>query len=568
MSPAHTIADVSEEIDGDDALTHNVSAGAALADVVRTTLGPAGNDKMVVGDGEVLVTNDGSHIVDQLDVEAPAARIVADLARAQGGALGDGATSAIVLAGALLREAEPLIEDGLHPTTVVNGYAAASRRARDRAAELADPGDADDGDALRDVVATAVTGRWDAERTAFLADLIVRGYRSTLVDGGDGATRSERLTIQHAPGGATTDSELIDGLVVDTDRSSTSLSDVPTELPDRLSDPRIAIVDDEIALERDGSAARVSVETADQRRRLREFESAEYDRLLATLRELDVDVLLSQKSIDDRFRSLLARAGIVSVERTRQDEIHKIERATGAAPVMRIEDLTPETVGRADLLERRSLGGSTFVIVRDAASTQTSLLLRGSPEHVVEETERIVADGLRLLEGFGERPALLPGGGATEAAIAHDLRRWSPTIRTREQLAVDRFADALETIPATLARNAGADALETTLELRRRHDAGDRTAGFDATAGAVTDVLSAGIVEPLPLKTRIVSNATQAACSILRIDGIIRIAGSIGEAGPHDADDHGHGHGHNHGHGHATGGPERSTHGYPWAIGH
>ncbi|SEH49786.1 Chaperonin GroEL (HSP60 family) [Halopenitus malekzadehii] len=564
MSRAHTIANVSGEIDGDEALTHNVSAAAALADVVRTTLGPVSRDKMVVSNGEVLVTNDGSHIVDRLDVEAPAARIVADLARAQGVDLGDGATSAIVLAGALLREAEPLLEDGLHPTTIVNGYTAAADRARERAAAVADSRRVDDEEALRDVVATAITGRWDAERTAFLSALTVRGYRSTLTGDRDGTTRSERLTIQRAPGGETTDSALIDGLVVDTGRSSTSQSDVPAALPDRLSDPRIAIVDDEIALEPDGSAARVSIETADQRRRLQEFESEAYDEIIETLRGLEVGVLFTQKSIDDRLRSRLAQAGIVSVERTRQDEIHKLSRATGAEPVMRVDDLTSAALGRADLVERRSLGGSTFVIVRAATSTQTSLLLRGSPEHVVEETERIVADGLRLLEGFGRRPALLPGGGGAEIALARDLREWSPTIHTREQLAAGRFADALETIPAALARNAGADALEIVLELRRRHDAGDRSVGFDATTGTVTDVLDEGIVDPLPLKARIISNATQAACAILRIDGIIRIAGSIGDAGPHDADGL-EGHDHDHGSG---GGHQPSTHGYPWAIGH
>jgi len=556
MSRVNTIANASHGLDGDDAVRRNISDGVALADVLRTTLGPNGRDKMLVGDGQAVLTNDGASIVDRIDIESPAATLVADVARAQGGEIGDGSTSAIVLAGTLLREAGSLLDDGFHPTTVVNGYAAAATRAQARLPEIATRGERAD-DRLHDVVETSITGRWDAERTAFLADLAVRGYRAARTGGGP---RLENVTIHGIAGGGTADSTLLDGLVIDTDRSSTSLSDVPAPLARRVEDARVAVVDHELTIRTAASAPRLSVEDADDIRRLQEFETEEYERYVEALSAHDVDVLFCQKSIDDRLRALLAREGILAFERTRQDEVHKLRRATGASPVMKLDDLDAAVVGRASVIERRSLGPSEFVLVRDEASSQVSLLLRGGTDHVVDETERIVVDAIDLLASFDAHPGLVAGGGAAEAALAADLRTWSRGIGDRTQVAVEAFADALETIPFTLARNAGHDPVDTVLELRRRHDDGDATVGIDVKTGDVTDTLARGIVEPLRLEERLVANAAQAAATVLRIDGIIHVDEPFGGGDGHAAEDHDHDH--------AGGGVRSDPHGYPWAIGH
>ncbi|WP_248898355.1 thermosome subunit alpha [Haloplanus halobius] len=555
MSQVNTIANVTDEIDGDEAVHQNISAGVALADVLQTTLGPNGRDKMLVGDGQVVLTNDGASIVDRIDIESPAAKLVSEVAHSQGGDIGDGATSAIVLAGALLREANELLEDGFHPTTIVNGYAEAVTRMQSRLADIATWENPDD-EMRRQIVETSITGRWDAERTAFLADLAVRGYQAAQSNDGP---RLENVTIHGIAGGETADSELLDGLVIDTDRSSTSLSDVPAPLPKRVEGARVAIVDDELTIQTPESAPQFSIEDVNDRQRLQTFETDEYERYVDTLTTHDVDVLFCQKSIDDRLKALLAQAGILAFERTRQDEVHKLQRATGASPIMRLGELNVSAVGHAHVIERRTLGPSEFTLVRDSASTQVSLLLRGGTDHVVDETERIIVDAIDLLVSFDASPGVLPGGGATEVALAADLRTWSRGIGDRTQIVVNAVADALETIPRTLARNAGHDPIETLLELRHRHDDGDATVGIDVGTGEVTDMYSRGIVAPIRLNERLLANATGGVTSILRIDGIIHV----------DEPMHGEEDGHDHDHEHGVGGGFQSDpHGYPWAIGH
>ncbi|WP_251344157.1 thermosome subunit alpha [Haloplanus halophilus] len=554
MNGTDAIANVTRRAEGPAVSELNVAAGTALADLLRSTLGPNGRDKMMVDDGTVVLTNDGASIVDRMEIASPAAKLVADVARAQSGELGDGSTSAIVLAGALLEEAESLLEDGLHPTTVVGGYHEAARRIHGTLDGMAVDGD--DG-SLRDVVSTAITGRWDDERTAFLADLAVRAYRAAR--GPDGDVHLENVTIHGVAGGETTDSELLDGLVIDTDASSTSLSDVPAPVPRRVRDARVAVVDDQLTVQSPESVSRYSLESADDLRRARDHEEAEYRRYVETLAAHDVDVLFCQKSVDDRLRTQLARAGILVFERTRQDEVHKLERATGARAVMRLDALDRSAVGRADGVERVELGGGSFVVVREASSEQVSVLLRAGTPHVVDETERILTDAIALLETLAVRPGLVPGGGATEVALARDLREHGRGVAGRESLAVDAVADALETIPVALARNAGLDPVDTLLELRRRHAAGDVRVGIDGDAGELVDAVDRGVVEPAHLKERVVANATDAASLVLRIDGIIETAGSA------DADGHG---GHDHDHDHGGAAFRSDPGGYPWAIGH
>jgi len=556
MDGLDRIANVTREVGRSDADELTVDAGVALSEMLRTTLGPNGRDKMLVGDGTVVLTNDGGSIVDRMDIESPAATLISDVARAQNGELGDGSTAAIVLAGGLLDEAGDLLDDGFHPTTVVDGYREAAKRAGTALDDVA--WTANGGETLRSVVATTITGRWDDARTSFLADLTVRAFRASR---NRGRGRLDDVTIHGVAGGATTDSALLDGLVIDTDASSTSLSEVAAPVPRRVDDARVAVVDDELTIQSPESVSRYTVEAVEELERAQAFEDEEYRRLIRTLAAADVDVLFCQKSVDDRLRARLAREGILVFERTRQDEIHKLERTTGATPVMRLDGLDAAAVGRADEVERVDLGDGSFVIVRKASSSQVSVVLRGGTDHVVDETERIVVDALSLLDAVGDRPTLVAGGGAAEVALAGDLRKHGRGIDDRTALAVDAFADALETIPVSLARNAGLDPIDTLLDLRARHADGDARAGIDGDGGVIADMADPGIVEPARLKRRVVANATDAAALLLRIDGIIETESSGGGAGGHDHD-------HDHDEAGAGGGVRADTEGYPWAIGH
>ncbi|GAB3318391.1 thermosome subunit 1 [Haloplanus rallus] len=558
MSGLDRIANVTGEVGERDAAAATVRAGVVLSEMLRTTLGPTGRDKMLVGDGTVVLTNDGASIVDRMEIESPAARIVADVARAQSGEVGDGATSAIVLAGALLDEASSLLDDGFHPTTVVDGYRTAAARAGTVLDDVAWTPDPDDGSTRRNVVATSITGRWDEARTAFLSDLAVRAFDAVR---GSSGRRLSNVTIHGVAGGGTTDSELLDGLVVDTDASSTSLSEVAAPVPQRVDDARVAVVDDELTIQSPDAVSRYSFEDVGDLERAQAFETGEYRRYVEALSAHDVDVLFCQKSVDDRLRTMLAREGVLVFERTRQDEVHKLERATGARPVMRLDALDTASVGRADAVERVTLGDGAFVIVRESTSSQVSVLLRGGTDHVVDETERIVVDAVGLLDEFDARPRLVAGGGAVEVALATDVRRYGRRIGDREAVAVEAFADALETIPVSLARNAGLDPIDSLLELRRRHADDETRIGVDGEAGGIADVSDRGVVEPARLKRRVVANATDAAALLLRIDGII-------ETGPSEDGSGGHDHDHDHDGPHAGGEFETDPHGYPWAIGH
>ncbi|MFD1634728.1 thermosome subunit beta [Haloplanus ruber] len=554
MAGLETIANVVDRVDGEDAVDRNLSAGVALGEMLRTTLGPMGSDKMLVGGGEVLLTNKGSSIVERMEIESPAATLVADIARAQSGELGDGSTAAVILAGALLDEATSLLDDGFHPRTVIEGYTRAAARARSQL-DAHTAAVSMDTATRRAVVETTVTGRWDDERTAFLADLVVQSHEA--IRDGD-RPREDRLTLHAVPGADTEASELLDGLVIDTDRSSTALSDVPSPVPSRVDGAVVAVVDDELTIPTPESAPRYAVDDVDDLERAQAFESETYERYVDTLDAHGVDVLFCQKAVDDRLRTLLARQGVLVFERTRQDEVHKLERTTGARPVLDLDDLDRTAVGRADAVERRQVGDTPFVLVCDASATHRSLLLRGGTAHVATETERIVADGLTVLETAAEHPGLVPGGGAVEVGLARDLRSHARTVPDREAFAVSAFADAIETIPAALARNAGMRPVDALLELRRRHDAGETTAGVDATAGDVCDAVAVGLLEPARVKERMIANAAQAATFLLRVDDVIET----------DEPLHDEGEGHDHDHGTGGGGVQRSTGGYPWAIGH
>lgn len=538
---------------GTDAQRANVAAGRAVASAVRTTLGPNGMDKMLVGsDGTVVVTNDGASVLERMEVADPTARMLVDVAATQSETVGDGTTTAVLLTGELLAEAESLLADGLHPTTVVEGYRQAAVRVRERLPEYGVSVDADDDEQLRDVARTAVTGKWDDAAADLFASLAVESVRSVATaDGVD----LRNVVARAYPGGELRESECVDGLLVDMNTSSTTIEAFDVGLPRRFADARVALVDREITIDTADAVSNATVSDVDQLERLRQYESDVRSTAVRTAVDLGVDVLFCQKSIDDDIRAALARNGILAVERTRQDELDALARATGGTAVLSVSDLDESAVGHAGSVERHEVGTTQVLTVADCpGQRQVSLLLRGGTEHVADETKRIVEDCLRVVQIALREAVVLPGGGAIEAALARDLSAHADSVGGREQLAVRAFGDALEAVPETLASNAGRSPVDVLVALRDRHHAGDHAVGVDR-CGAVVDVVDDGVFEPHAVVSRCVTNAFEAATMVLRVDDVVA-AEDRGDGNGHDDHDHDHG------------GVVHDTNGYPWAVGH
>ena len=548
---APSLSDISGSSEASSAES-NLTAGKHLADTVRSTLGPKGLDKMLVMNGKVVVTNDGASILDRLDIAHPAARLIVEVAESQETRAGDGTTTAVVLAGELLAQAESLIEDGIHPTKVAEGFQIASTAAVSHLPSLTVPVDVDDPDVLRDIARTVVTGKWDDEGTAFLADRAVEAIEAIRSDGRVGFEKITRKTIT---GGTFYDSAVIDGLVIDLNESSTDVVS-PGDLPESYTDASVALIDEELSIDTPSGMGAINPETPDDLAALRDHEREVYERYAAAIVEAGADVVFCQQSIDDPVRYLLAEEGILAVERTRRDELRKLARATGGQAVT-VENLTPATVGYASTVERRSMGPTDIVVVSGFdAVDQVSLLFRGGTAHVADETKRKLDDCLFVLKLAIEDEALLPGGGATEMGLASHVREEATAHRGKEQLAVEAFGDALETVPRTLAASAGMDPLDALVSLRRAHADGEYTAGLDLDEGGVADMGDRHVLEPLHVKRQAVVSAAAAASMILRIDRNI----SVPERTPEEAE-------HDHDH-EDENGLVHSTEGYPWAVGH
>ncbi|MFC6835847.1 thermosome subunit alpha [Halomarina ordinaria] len=544
-----------ERLSGDEARRANLRAGRALAGTLRTTLGPRGCDKLLVGsDGVVVVTNDGASILDRMEIDHPAASLLLDVASQQADQVGDGTTSAVLLAGALLGEAESLFERGLHPTTVGEGYWRACDLALDRLPELTVETDGGDRERLVDVVRTAVTGKWTDREATHLAELAADAVLA--VGEGDRVDR-DRIVLHAVPGGSPTDTELVDGLVVDMAESSTTATDRADDLPRRLTDARVALVDTPLDVPTTRTTRSVAVESVDGLEALTTYETDQRDRRAAALLDAGADVVFCQQAVDEDLAGRLAAGGVFVAERTRQDELYKLARATGARLVATTADLTPTDLGRAGVVERRTVGDRDLTVVRgNAATEQVSVLLRGGTDHVVEETRRVLEDCLTVAVLAYRGDGLLPGGGATEAALAAHLRESARGLGGREALAVEAAATALEVVPRTLAENAGVPVVDALTDLRAHHAQGRSTVGIGAATGEATEMVAEGVLEPLAVKRRALACATEGATLLLRIDDVV--AASAGGGG-HGEEGHDHGHSHEHDHGHG---------GYPWALGH
>src|SRR5574340_80996 len=493
--PVIILKDGAQQTKGRDAQKNNIAAAKLIAEIVHTSLGPRGMDKMLVDSlGDVTITNDGATILKEIDVQHPAAKMLVEISKATDNEVGDGTTSAVVLAGALLENAETLVLQDVHPTIIVDGYRKAAQKAVELLEKIADKVSATDKDVLERIARTSMQTKLVRRDSANLADMIVKSVIAVAEKKDDGyLVDIDDIKVEKKAGGSIKDCAIIKGIVLDKEV-------VHSGMPKKIDNAKIALVNN--ALEIDKT-------------------------------EFDANILFCQKGIDDMAQHYLAKAGILTVRRIKESDMTKLAKATGARLISNFDDLFEKDLGSAELVEERKVETDKWVFVEGCKHPKAvTLLLRGGSQRVVDEVERSVHDALMVVKDVMENPWIVAGGGAPETYAATKLREWSRTLEGREQLAVEKFADSLEVIPITLAENAGMDPIDTLASLRSKQRKGNKWTGIDAMKGQVASMHASDIFEPLSVKNQIISSATEAASMILRIDDVIAVAKGAGGPPP------------------------------------
>ncbi len=524
-TPIYILREGSQRTAGRDAQRSNIMAAKAVAGAVRTTLGPKGMDKMLVDTmGDVVITNDGVTILKEMDIEHPAAKMMVEIAKTQDQEVGDGTTTAVVLAGELLKQAEELLDQEIHPTVIAAGYRAAADKSLEILKGLAVSVSAKDEDLLRKIAITAMTGKGSQSARDELAVMAVKAVKSVVDE--DGTVDTDNITVEKKVGGGITDSQLVSGVVIDKDR-------LHPNMPKSVTDAKIALLNAALEIEKTEVDAKIQITSPDQLQAFLDQEETMLKDMVDKIAASGANVLFVQKGIDDLAQHFLSKAGIYTVRRVKKSDMEKLARATGARVVTSIHEITKDDLGKAGLVEERKVSDEKMTFVEHCDNPKSvSIILRGGTEHVVDELNRAMEDALRVVGVAVQDKLLVPGGGAPEVELALRLRAYASTVGGREQLAIESFADAMEVIPKTLAENAGLDQIDTLVALRSQHEKGVKTAGLDMDTGKPVDMLSLGVVEPLRVKTQAINSAAEAAVMIVRIDDVIASkSGGPGGAG-------------------------------------
>ncbi len=517
-TPVLILKEGSSENKGREAQRNNIFAAKLIAEIVKTSLGPRGMDKMLVDTlGDVTITNDGATILKEIDVQHPAAKMIVEISKTTDQEVGDGTTSAVVLAGALLENAEELINKDVHPTIIVDGY----RKAADKAIEFLDeisvklkPGDKT---ALRHVAETSMQTKLVADNSEELASLVVDAMLQVADKKEDGSysVDIDNVKVEKKPGGSTSDTHLIRGIVLDKEV-------VHAGMPKRVENAKIALVNSPLEIEKTEFSAEIRINDPAQMKKFLDEENSMLKAMVDSVVSVGANVLICQKGIDDIAQHFLAKAGILSVRRAKESDMTKLAKATNARMVTNLEDLTAKDLGFAQLVEERRVEQDKWVFVEGAKNPKAvSILVRGGSQRVVDEAERSIHDAIMVVKDVLEKPAIVAGGGAPEAEIASRLRVFANKLSGREQLAVLKYADALESIPLTLAANAGMDPIDTQVEIRAKHGQEKKWFGINVRTGKVSDMMGDNVVEPAAVTEQIIRSSTEAASMILRIDDVI-----------------------------------------------
>lgn len=526
--PVLILKEGTERARGRDARHNNIMAVRALSDVIRTSLGPRGQDKMLVDSlGDVTITNDGATILDEIEVQHPAAKMLVQVAKAQDAETGDGTTTAVVLCGELLKQAQGLIESGIHPTVIIAGYRKAVEKAEEILGGLAIECTMEDRRKLLQVVMTSMASKLIAEAKDFLAPIAVDAVlQITEITERGIIADIDNVKVEKKEGGSIQDTHLVRGIIIDKEV-------VHSEMPTRVKGAKIALINASMEVEKTEMDAEIRISDPEQMKAFLDEETRMLKSIAETIKGVGANVVFCQKGIDDKVQHYLAKENILAVRRIKKSDIEALARATGGRIVSSIDHLTQQDLGECDVVEERKVGEDKMVFVEGCKDPKAvSVLIRGGTERVVDEAERAFHDAVCVVRDAIEDGKIVPGGGAPEVRVASGLREYAASLKGREQIAVNKFANAIEIIPKTLAENAGHDPIDIIVALRAEHGAGKFLMGVDVFAGKTKDMVKAGVLEPLRVKIHAIRSATEVAALILRIDDVIAAKRSAAPAGP------------------------------------
>ncbi len=513
---------------GKDAMKENIEAAIAISNSVRSSLGPRGMDKMLVDSlGDIVITNDGVTILKEMDVEHPAAKMMVEVSKTQDSFVGDGTTTAVILAGSLLQQAQTLINQNVHPTVISDGYRMASEESKRIIDSIAIPIGKNEKEALMKMAETSLNSKSASSSRDKLAQISYEAIKS-IAEKRDNKyyVDFDNLQVVKKQGGAIDDTVLINGIIVDKEK-------VHPGMPDFIKDAKIALLDAAMEIKKPEFDTNLRIEDPTM---IQKFLSQEEDMLkemVDKIKSVNANVVITQKGIDDMAQHYLAKDGIYAVRRVKKSDMDKLAKATGATVVSTIDEISSSDLGYAEKVEQIKVGDDYMTFVTGCKNPKAvSILVRGETEHVVDEIERSITDSLHVVSSALEDGAYTAGGGATAAEIAYRLREYASKIGGRQQLAIEKFADALEEIPRALAENAGLDPIDIILKIRSEHAKGNKTHGVNVFTGEVEDMVKNGVIEPTRVGKQAIESATEAAIMILRIDDVIatKSSGSSGSA--------------------------------------
>ncbi len=517
VQPIFILPEDTHRTTGKDAQRMNIMAAKLVAETVRTTLGPKGMDKMIVNSlGDVTVTNDGVTILEEMNIEHPSAKMVVEIAKTQENEVGDGTTTAVVLAGELLKKAEDLLDQEIHPTVIAKGYRMASEKAQEVLNSMAMKISFNDKELLKKVAVTAMTGKGAETAKDLLANIIVKAIQHVAeVTGEKVRIDVDNVKIEKKVGGRVEDTELIEGIVLDKEKLHPSM-------PTQVKDAKIALLDCPLEIKNPEIDAKISITDPEKMQAFIDMEERMLKNIVEKVAATGANVVFCQKGVDDLVQHFLSKKGIFGARRIKRSDMEKLSKATGGSMVNNLEDLSSADLGQAGIVEELKFGEEAMIYVRDCKKAKSvTILIRGSTDQIVDEIKRAMEDALGDLAAALKNNLVVGGAGAPEMEVAKHLRQYADSLSGREQLAAKAFAEAMEVIPRTLAENAGLDTINMLAELKNAHEKGQKWAGVNVFTGKVMDAWAEGVIEPLKIKTQALSSASEVAIMILRIDDVI-----------------------------------------------
>jgi len=515
--PVLVLKEGSSRSRGREAQNNNIEAAKVVAEAVKSALGPKGMDKMLVDSfGDVTITSDGRTILDEMDIQHPAAKMMVEVAKTQDNEAGDGTTTAVIISGELLNKAQELIEKNVHPTVIIDGYRKASEKALETLEKIAIKTTVESSEYLKKAAMTSMASKLVADHKEYLADITVKAILAVAEKDGDKYRADvDDVKVEKKPGESVRDTSLIQGIVLDKDIAHSGM-------PKRVEKAKIALLDCPLEIEKTEFDAKINIESPEQMEGFLKQEEDMLRDMVDKVIKAGANVVLCEKGVDDMAQHFMARKGIMAVRRNKKSDMEKLAKATGGKIVSNLDALTADDLGYAALVEERKIGDDKMTFIEGCKHPKAvTILIRGGTQRIVDEAERSVHDALCVVRDIVEEPKLVAGGGAPELEVSRALRKYAETLPGREQLAVRAFAEAVEAIPITLAENAGLDPIDILSDLRSRHEKGETWAGIEVIAGKVQDMSKAGVIEPLAVKKQIIKSATEASTMILKIDDVI-----------------------------------------------